>query len=126
MKCLEEGICRFALDCKKNTVKMHDAHALNVAGKSLSTSLTSWLKRLIIRPSGVRSKNDVGARMTLYNKSLCKKRAAPNAPRNIDSVARNTLITIFVLFLNEMKKNNDKIIGLDTFFMQNDRLNNVG
>lgn len=54
------------------TVNIHETHALNVAGKSLSTSSTSRLIRLIILPSGVVSKNDVGARIMRYNKLLCK------------------------------------------------------
>lgn len=47
---------------------MQAIQALNVAGKSLSTTSISLLNRLIIRPTGVMSKNVVvGERITLFN-----------------------------------------------------------
>lgn len=116
---------------KKNTEKMHEAHALSVAGKSLSMVSTSWLRRLIIRPIGVTSKKaGIGARITLCSKSLCKKRAAPNAPRNKDNVARNTVNTIrtkwektknvYVMIMN-MPMQNNFMLTLTTTKLKNQR-----
>lgn len=51
---------------------MHETHALSVAGKSLSVSLTSIENLFITRPSGVRSKKAIGARKILRSISLCK------------------------------------------------------
>lgn len=66
------GLRMFVFLFGVDTENMHEANALNVAGKSLSISLTSLLKRLINRPIGVTSKKHGRARITFVRKSLCK------------------------------------------------------
>uniref|UniRef100_A0A1B0DM26 ABC-type glutathione-S-conjugate transporter n=1 Tax=Phlebotomus papatasi TaxID=29031 RepID=A0A1B0DM26_PHLPP len=75
--------------------------ALRVAGRSLSTSETSLLKRLRIRPTGVTSKKVVvGALITLFSNCACIRRAALRAPKYRDNVDRNTVIRswLFMFF----------------------------
>ena len=63
---------------------------LNVERKLESTVAMSWLKRFKIRPVGVVSKNDIGARMILARSSRCMTLAAVVAAIAMDIDVMNS------------------------------------
>lgn len=72
-------------------------------GIVLSIVSTSLLKRLMVRPSGVVSKKDMGSRMTLLIRWECRRRAADSsaANRQKEAITVNTA-------------GNGRIVGGDT------------